>query len=415
MLSEIAKACTHDYTDFSDSLRHRTSDSTPKLIAVSTSPFDKFPSNRRSTSTHDVNTNYRYVGMRGEGPFGISSAVSLLSSAAKGWLEKLASLDNTANLLDVFNSLNFEPYAEFVFKPGYIGKPSVGQEQRDFFGNDILREIDGLFLMHDISLDERYFNQLSNYNELQRNDIYDAMIEVHRFEVSRKAVTLAVDFTSGEFYAGSHYASGGLAKAILVLLSAGLMRLMDVRLTKKNYGAMSLKRASSGEQCLLVIMLGIAGHITDNSIILIDEPEISLHPRWQEEFIIMLTSTFSSYRGCQFLIATHSPQIISRLNAEGCYITSLSDHRIYKASYFSNRSADYQLAELFDAPGIMNEYIARLAFSLLSKVKAAKRVTSENSRELKQLQHLAENVDQNDPTKELVASVVQVCEIYADN
>ncbi|CAI8775132.1 putative AAA domain-containing protein, AbiEii toxin, Type IV TA system [Pseudomonas sp. IT-P2] len=415
LLSEIAKACTHDYTDFSDSLRHRTSDSTPKLIAVSTSPFDKFPSNRRSTSTHDVNTNYRYVGMRGEGPFGISSAVSLLSSAAKGWLEKLASLDNTANLLDVFNSLNFEPYAEFVFKPGYIGKPSVGQEQRDFFGNDILREIDGLFLMHDISLDERYFNQLSNYNELQRNDIYDAMIEVHRFEVSRKAVTLAVDFTSGEFYAGSHYASGGLAKAILVLLSAGLMRLMDVRLTKKNYGAMSLKRASSGEQCLLVIMLGIAGHITDNSIILIDEPEISLHPRWQEEFIIMLTSTFSSYRGCQFLIATHSPQIISRLNAEGCYITSLSDHRIYKASYFSNRSADYQLAELFDAPGIMNEYIARLAFSLLSKVKAAKRVTSENSRELKQLQHLAENVDQNDPTKELVASVVQVCEIYADN
>lgn len=129
----------------------------------------------------------------------------------------------------------------------------------------------------------------------------------------------------------------------------------------------------------------------------------------------MLTSTFSSYRGCQFLIATHSPQIISRLNAEGCYITSLSDHRIYKASYFSNRSADYQLAELFDAPGIMNEYIARLAFSLLSKVKAAKRVTSDNSRELKQLQHLAENVDQNDPTKELVASVVKVCEIYADN
>lgn len=415
LLSEIAKRCTRGYTILPELLRHRNSDSMPKLIAVSTSPFDKFPSNRKSASSYEIATNYRYVGMRGEGPFGVSSAVSLLSSAAKGWLEKLASMDNTANLLDVFNSLNFEPYAEFVFKPGYIGKPKSVHEQEDFFGNEVLREIGDLSLKYDINLDERYFNQLSGYNEHQRHDIYAAMIEVHRFEASRKAVTLAVDFTSGEFYAGSHNASGGLAKAILVLLSAGLMRLMDVRLTKKDYGAMSLKRASSGEQCLLVMMLGIAGHITDNSIILIDEPEISLHPRWQEEFIVMLTSTFSSYSGCQFLIATHSPQIISRLNADGCYITSLSNHEIYKASYFSNRSADYQLAELFDAPGIMNEYIARLAFSLLSKIKAAKRITSDNLREIQQLQHLAENVDQNDPTKELVASVVQVCEIYADN
>ena len=87
---------------------------------------------------------------------------------------------------------------------------------------------------------------------------------------------------------------------------------------------MSLKRASSGEQCLLVMLLGIAGHITDGSIILIDEPEISLHPRWQEEFIIMLTKAFLTYSGCQFIIATHSPQIISNLPNKGCYITSLS-------------------------------------------------------------------------------------------
>lgn len=178
---------------------------------------------------------------------------------------------------------------------------------------------------------------------------------------------------------------------------------------------MSLKRASSGEQCLLVIMLGIAGHITDYSTILIDEPEISLHPRWQEEFIIMLTSAFSSYRGCQFIIATHSPQIISRLKDEGCYITSLTDNRIFRASEFSNRSADYQLAELFDAPGIMNEYIARLAFSLLSKIKASKCVSPDNLRELNQLQTLAENVDRDDPTMDLVQSVILVCDIYANN
>lgn len=415
LLSNIAKKCIRHYSVVPELLQHRESEIFPKLIAVSTSPFDKFPSNRKSTNPQDIETNYRYVGMRGEGPFGASSAVSLLSSAAKGWLEKLARLDNTANLLDVFESLSFEPHAVFVFKPGYIGKSMPDVEVRNYFGSEVLQEVDSLNINYDISLDARYISQLTSYNEEQRHSIYEAMIEVNRFESARKAVTLTVDFATGDFYAGTHYASGGLAKAILTLLNAGLMRLMDIRLHKKSFGPMSLKRASSGEQCLLVMMFGIAGHITDNSIILIDEPEISLHPRWQEEFIVMLTRTFSSYAGCQFIIATHSPQIISRLPSEGCYVTSLSDYTVRRSVNFSKRSADYQLAELFDAPGVMNEYIARLAFSLLSKVKAAKRVTDESWVELSRLKSLAKNIDRWDPTKELVESVVQVCEAYASN
>lgn len=416
LLSEIAKHNIGYNYPHSSLLDRNISDDYPKLIAVSTSPFDRFPSNRRNPNYSDNETNYRYVGMRGDGPFGVSSAVSLLSSAAKGWLEKLATLNNTANLLDVFRSLNFEPYAEFVFKPGYISlKDDRKHHRQELIPEEIYHEIQKLQQQYDIKLDARYLNQLSHYKKKLRDDIYDAMIEVNHVVSSRKAVTLAVDFTSGNFYAESHYTSDKIAKAILLLLSAGFMRLMDLRLTKIDFGPMSLKRASSGEQCLLVIMLGIAGHITDNSIILIDEPEISLHPRWQEEFIIMLTKTFSSYGGCQFIVATHSPQIISRLNEKNCYITSLSKRKIYRASYFRNRSADYQLAELFDAPGIMNEYIARLAFNLLSKVKSAKSVSPENKKELQQLVELAINLDNSDPTRELVSSVVEVCNIYASH
>ncbi|WP_282349366.1 ATP-binding protein [Pseudomonas sp. PS01301] len=414
LLSAIARDNERRYNPVLLNLKYSRLDGLSKVIAVSTSPFDKFPVNRRTSSFHDTATNYRYVGMRGEGPFGASNAVSLLSSAARGWLEKLSTFSTAANLVEVFSSLNFEPYAEFVFKPGYIGK-SINKPQARPYGSEISHEIENLFDVHNISFDERYLIQLTSFNQHEREDIYSAMVELQRYETSRKAVMLAVDFNSGSFFTGEDHSNGGLAKAILTLQSAGLMRLMDVRLIKKNYGPMSLKRASSGEQCLLVIMLGIAGHITDFSTILIDEPEISLHPRWQEEFIRMLISAFSSYRGCQFLIATHSPQVISRLKREGCYITSLTDNKIFKGSEFSHRSADYQLAELFDAPGIMNEYIARIAFSLLAKVKAAKFVTLDNERELEQLKILIENVDSDDPTLDLVNSVIQVCEIYANN
>ncbi|HDL9551814.1 TPA: ATP-binding protein [Escherichia coli] len=415
LLSQIAKDCIQDIHFLKTFNPLFDREITPKLIAVSTSPFDKFPPGRRSLNHQRKENNYRYVGMRGEGPFGVSNAVSLLSSAARGWLEKLAYSENPANLLDVFHSIDFEPHIEFVFKPTYNGPDTPDYNFIGVYSDEILTEVKELYLKYNIKIDRKNIESLLKLNSESRHDIYEALVEINRFEPERRAVTLSVDFTNGETLVGSTYANNYFSRSILKLMNAGFMRLMDMRLIKKSYGPMSLKRASSGEQCLLVMLLGIAGHITDGSIILIDEPEISLHLRWQEEFIIMLTKAFLTYSGCQFIIATHSPQIISNLPNKGCYITSLSKSYLYKAKYFSNRSADYQLAELFDAPGIMNEYIARLAFNLLSKVKTAKLVTDDNWRELKQLQLLLENVNSNDPINELVNSVSQVCEIYAKN
>ncbi|MNJ25032.1 hypothetical protein D3C77_194650 [compost metagenome] len=131
--------------------------------------------------------------------------------------------------------------------------------------------------------------------------------------------------------------------------------------------------------------------------------------------MMLLTTSFSAYKKCHFIVATHSPQIISRLREEGCFITSLSKNEVYHAEEFYNRSADYQLAELFDAPGIMNEYISRLAFNLLAKVKANRAVDSESSVELQRLKELDKQVEANDPVKELISSVVELCECYADS
>ncbi|TOE35513.1 ATP-binding protein, partial [Vibrio parahaemolyticus] len=84
---------------------------------------------------------------------------------------------------------------------------------------------------------------------------------------------------------------------------------------------------------------------SDNSIILIDEPEISLHPKWQENFMPLLMSVFSGYQSCQFIIASHSPQIVSNVSKTNCFVTSISKGSIYESSYFYNKSSDFQLAE----------------------------------------------------------------------
>lgn len=385
----------------------------PKIIAVSTSPFDKFPSSRRRNGVS--NNTYRYVGMRSEGIYQASSAVSLISSAAKGLLEKLSNFNRNHDLEAVFESLSFYPVVDFVLKPGYLKTSVDNYDVSRVEGTSLAIELRRLDRDYGIQIDERYFDLLQTLPLRRRLEVSDSMVKINEVLQHRRALELKANFADSLLSIDGRDADSSYIRAIIVLMDVGLMRLMDLRLQKKNFGELSLKKASSGEQCLLVLILGIAGHITDGALILIDEPEISLHPRWQEEFMILLTTSFAGYRDCQFVVATHSPQVIARLKGAGCYITSLSKRELYSAEQFHDKSADFQLAELFDAPGIMNEYISRLAFNLLAKVKYSKKLDEASHEELKRLLEFDAQLEQDDPVKELIHSVAKLCETYADN
>ena len=67
---------------------------------------------------------------------------------------------------------------------------------------------------------------------------------------------------------------------------------------------------SSGEQHELVMLYELLFNVHQDSLILIDEPEISLHIAWQEEFLPDLAEMVR-LSGFNVLIATHSPQIIN--------------------------------------------------------------------------------------------------------
>jgi predicted ATP-binding protein involved in virulence len=67
---------------------------------------------------------------------------------------------------------------------------------------------------------------------------------------------------------------------------------------------------SSGEQQELVLLYELLFNVNPNSLIMIDEPELSLHVAWQIQFLediqkIIQLSEFD------ILLATHSPQIIN--------------------------------------------------------------------------------------------------------
>lgn len=70
---------------------------------------------------------------------------------------------------------------------------------------------------------------------------------------------------------------------------------------------------SSGEKQLFLRALGLKFLEVNNSVILIDEPEISLHPQWQKKIIDVYESIGNNN---QLIIATHSPHIIGDIKSK---------------------------------------------------------------------------------------------------
>lgn len=89
-----------------------------------------------------------------------------------------------------------------------------------------------------------------------------------------------------------------------------------------------LNQLSDGEKCLLAMVgdlarrLAIANPDLENplegaGVVLIDEIELHLHPEWQRAVMPALTRTFPN---CQFIVTTHSPQVLSQVKPESIFI-----------------------------------------------------------------------------------------------
>ena len=71
-----------------------------------------------------------------------------------------------------------------------------------------------------------------------------------------------------------------------------------------------VKHLSSGERQLLILFSFLAFASTRSTVFIIDEPELSLHPKWQNEFMDAFLRL--KPKGAQLLLATHSPEIVGK-------------------------------------------------------------------------------------------------------
>jgi predicted ATP-binding protein involved in virulence len=99
---------------------------------------------------------------------------------------------------------------------------------------------------------------------------------------------------------------------------------------EKNGEILCLTQLSDGEKCLIAMIgdlarrLAIANSVLENplegrGVVLIDEVDLHLHPRWQRIIVPSLNRVF---KNIQFFISTHSPHVITHAQPENLYLLS---------------------------------------------------------------------------------------------
>jgi predicted ATP-binding protein involved in virulence len=139
----------------------------------------------------------------------------------------------------------------------------------------------------------------------------------------------------------------------------------------------SINWLSDGEKSLIALVSNIAIElgdiypITENplegeGIVLIDEIELHMHPKWQRMIIPRLTNTFPN---CQFIVTTHSPQVLSHVQPESIYLLKKAgeDIVVTKPQYSYGRDSNRILEDLMDEterPAEIQDQLGEL-FSLI--------------------------------------------------
>ena len=114
-----------------------------------------------------------------------------------------------------------------------------------------------------------------------------------------------------------------------------------------------LDQLSKGEKSIILLVSYIAmslaivseseNVLNNPGIVLIDKIEMYLYPDWQRKILPALTKTFPNI---QFIVTTHSPQVVSSLDRESVFI--LEDFKVVQNTpYTKGRDANSILSEVF--------------------------------------------------------------------
>jgi len=107
---------------------------------------------------------------------------------------------------------------------------------------------------------------------------------------------------------------------------------LRMEVTKKGQ-RLTVNQLSDGEKCLMAMVGDLARRMAianperndpllGDGIVMIDEIDLHLHPKWQRLVVPSLREVFPN---CQFFISTHSPHVITHVKPENLFLMNMTD------------------------------------------------------------------------------------------
>lgn len=152
---------------------------------------------------------------------------------------------------------------------------------------------------------------------------------------------------------------------------------------RKKGEELNAEQLSDGEKIYLALIgdicrrLSIANPVGNplegNGIVLIDEIDLHLHPRWQSEIAERLTRTFPNI---QFIVTTHSPHVINSVPTSSLRILS-GDGHVQKSSYGFGLPTEIIFKDIMGMTRDVPENIDRLVKEFYESISKNEYTTAE--------------------------------------
>jgi predicted ATPase len=365
-----------------------------KVIGLTISPFDKFPLPPRILDDDDEDRSeiFAYLGSRTRG--GHASLRSLLFNILENLGQAAEAPDARRGRIEhIFEFLGYQPHVQFRYSRRFTA--------------DFVESLDSPELF-DKFLQARHIPQYSRVHRLTskrpqlRRQVARAMHDLLSVPGSRGFLELDANVSSG----GISFSHPRIVNSLKLLRRLGLLSLHSVNVLHNSGASIDLLEASSGELSILTAFLGLAAAIEDGSLILIDEPEISLHPEWQQKYLDLLSGAFETYQGCHFILATHSPLIVADAPPDVSNIISL-DNRGVPASIedLAGQSSDFILANAFRVVSEKNYYLRDQLAKALRLATRGKTQSEEYRKIVYRLQDLTKLIESHSELKPVIAAL----------
>lgn len=168
----------------------------------------------------------------------------------------------------------------------------------------------------------------------------------------------------------------------------------------------SVTDLSSGERLFVLVILSLCFSMVDKALVLFDEPENSMHPKWQEKITQVICKIYSKFgTGSKLLIATHSPLVVSSVPNKFSRIKDLNVDEIeWRLSHFNGNNADSILKQHF---GMISARSSEFVVALQECLSSAVNQRESFPTSLRKLKSLNISLDPDDPLFDAYNSLLE--------